>query len=65
MNNIVKQKEEIMYKFKGNKRDVSLSCCPMGFYRGNDVVECYWFGNVTLNDCQICTVRKDKQKIKK
>ena len=52
-----------MYKYKNNKDD--LSCCPMGSYRGNDVVECYWFGNVKLNDCQTCTVRKDKQKIKK
>ena len=54
-----------MYKYKNNKNNGNLSCCPMGSYRGNDVVECYWFGNVTLGDCQTCTVRKDKQKIKK
>ena len=52
-----------MYKYKkSNKNDIS--CCPMGTLH-DGIIECYWFGNVKLSDCRNCTVRKDKQKIKK
>ena len=54
-----------MFRYKTNNSDKDLSCCPMGSYRGNDVVECYWYGLVTLKDCGECTTRKDKQNIKK
>ena len=52
-----------MYKFK-NENQENWTCCPMGTLHDN-VVECYWFGNVKLSECRTCTVRKDKQKIKK
>ncbi|MBP5422928.1 MAG: hypothetical protein J6Y78_10860 [Paludibacteraceae bacterium] len=45
------------------KRNVN--CCPMGTNRGNGVVECHWFGLVTLKDCAECDVRKDKNMIRK
>lgn len=52
----------MMYKMS-KKRNVN--CCPMGTNRGNGVVECHWFGLVTLKDCAECDVRKDKNMIRK
>ena len=52
-----------MFKYKNsNKKNVS--CCPMGTMH-DGIIECYWFGIVKITDCRNCTVRKDKQKIKK
>ena len=51
-----------MYKYNKNKK---VKCCPMGNDRGNGVVDCYWFNLVTLKDCAKCTVRKDKNMIRK
>lgn len=52
-----------MYKYKNSKNSKS-SCCPMGTLH-DGLVQCYWFGVVKLDDCRKCTVRKDKQKVKK
>lgn len=52
-----------MYKYKSRK-NVSGSCCPMGTLH-DGIVECYWFGTVKLSECRTCTIRKDKEKIKK
>ena len=52
-----------MYKYK-NKKD-GWSCCPMGTMRDGSVVECYYFGIVTLKYCSECDVRKDKKIVKK
>lgn len=52
-----------MYKYKSDKSN--WTCCPMGCIRDGTVVECYWFGLVTLKDCSECEVRKDKNIIKK
>ena len=50
-----------MYKMgkKNNER-----CCPLGTMH-DGVVECYWFGVVTLKDCAECSVRKDKNIVRK
>lgn len=52
-----------MYKYKSNNS--KLTCCPMGTLRDSSVVECYWFGVVTLKECSECKVRKDKKIVKK
>ena len=53
-----------MYKYKHNNNG-NWSCCPMGTLRDGTVVECHWFGIVTLKECSECTVRKDKKIVKK
>lgn len=50
----------MMYKMRKN----NVTCCPLGSMH-DGVVECYWFGVVTLKDCARCTVRKDKNMIRK
>ena len=50
----------MMYKMRKN----NVTCCPMG-HMHDGIVECYWFGVVTLKDCAKCEVRKDKKMIKK
>lgn len=52
-----------MYKYKSSNN--KWTCCPMGTLRDSSVVECYWFGIVTLKECSECKVRKDKKIIKK
>lgn len=54
-----------MYKYKGNSESKDLSCCPMGSLRDSNVVDCYYYGLVKLDDCSKCTVRKDKNIIVK
>ena len=49
----------LMRKMRLDKQSKSKGCCPMGFMH-DGVVECYWFGVVSLTDCAECTVRKDK-----
>ena len=51
-----------MYKFVKNKKNIS--CCPMGTLN-NGIVECYYFGIVKIEECGKCTVRKDKNIVKK
>lgn len=53
----------MVYKMRMNKGRIK--CCPYGTYRGNNVVECYYFNIVSLKDCAECTVRKDKNMIGK
>ncbi len=50
-----------MYKYKNKEKP---SICPMGELI-DGLVNCYWFGKVTLMDCDKCTVRKDLKMIKK
>ena len=52
-----------MYKFKRNNH-IKGSCCPLGTMHDN-IVECYWFGVVTLKDCAKCSVRNDNVRISK
>lgn len=55
-----------MYKyFNNNDKEKKMKCCPMGTYRGGNVVECYHFGLVTLKECGKCDVRKDNTIVKK
>lgn len=51
-----------MYKYKRNKENIS--CCPFG-HQHDGLVECYYFGNVTLKECSKCTVRNDRKIVKK
>ena len=51
-----------MYKYKNNKEN--WTCCPYGTMRDGTVVECYYFGIITLKECSECKVRNDI-KIKK
>lgn len=52
-----------MYKYKTN--DKKVTCCPLGTYRDKDVVECYYYGIVTLKECGSCKVRSDNSFVKK
>ena len=55
-----------MYKFnKSNKTNKKWNCCPLGTMRDGTVVECYYYGIVTLKECSECEVRKDNVKIQK
>ena len=53
-----------MYKYKNNNTG-KWTCCPMGTLRDSSVVECHWFGIVTLKECSECDVRKDSKRINK
>ena len=49
-----------MYKMRKD----NVSCCPMG-HMHDGVVECYYYGVVTLKECSECSVRKDKNIVRK
>lgn len=51
-----------MYRI--NRSKSNYSCCPFG-YQHDGLVNCYYFGNVTLEYCSKCTVRKDKNIVRK
>lgn len=53
-----------MYKYKNNKSR-NWSCCPMGTMRDGTVVECYYYGIITLKECSECEVRNDTRIVKK
>lgn len=36
--------------------DKNITCCPYGTYRGNEVVECYHFGLITVCFCRNCKI---------
>lgn len=50
-----------MYKYKNKKQLIN---CPMGTLC-DGLVDCYWFGKVTLMDCEKCTHRTDNKFINK
>lgn len=52
----------MMYRMK--KRKDNVSCCPLGCMH-DGIVECEWYGLVTLKDCAECIVRKDKSVVLK
>ena len=51
----------MVYKMR---KKSNVRCCPLGTMH-DGVVDCYWFGVVTLNECAKCTVRKDKNIVRK
>lgn len=51
----------MMYRMR---RKSNVRCCPLGTMH-DGVVDCYWFGVVSLKECAKCTVRKDKNMIRK
>ena len=53
--------ESTMYKMR---KKSNVRCCPLGSMH-DGVVDCYWFGVVSLNECAKCTVRKDKNIVRK
>lgn len=48
-----------MNKHKINDNNVLWNCCPMGTLRDDSVVDCYYYGFVTVPFCEKCDVRKD------
>ena len=52
-----------MYRHKSNEHKQWV-CCPMGTLHDN-IVECYYYGVVKIDECENCKVRKDAKKIKK